>query len=748
MTIESKNIVSKKNAENSQKTLYELVSSKWFDFKKVVPYLAESFGVCTKDEYNKALHDPKDPKMKKNIEYNLAIRDKILWWEEIKIPVKPEISQKFTTGKQEIINKQFWLVATHPWFVAYINWLDETQINKLNTMSNDNFQRFLSQQAGESDKISVISKVKLSNTTIDQMKNIGMLIKFEEKFNQFIYDNPSLKSIALSTEEEVTRKYDVLTVYQKTELLNTCGNEEYAKRYIKLWLDKKIIKNSAEIKNLSTEKQQEFNQMMVDYYAYNETIGLWDQLKEIWWEDVYADIQRVALTQVKEWENSSIDKIKNEIVSDKNITEYFKKNQIEDLVDEKDKDAVYYKNLQKLYPEVNALIERDTEIQWLIKKEYKTDDEKNILEKKIQEKTKPSEGILRSETNEVIQKQAVISCLDMLKMYMDIDLTQQENVLDQFTMIQGQDRIKKDGEDVIVNINGTIQGKKLHLYYNLNTWVLKQEEFLARDDINKPFSINDPIGGKKEVEGIVLPKFQDFIQGAAKIDYKKVMNISADLNTYKKNVTAELKNYVMREGVWDIDTEKNIFQKTISENIAAQELFWFIGKDKNISSETCSKEENSDLYDMYSLLYNTLHYYTIDEIKMLRTDITKLMVQKEKYIQNKKEKDNNNEKYILGLLGNNSWIANQKMNQTNESLLNYASFFLIFKTTEANIPIIDLMTLEKFVKQSENEVSRDQSYLAGKDMKFNFDTSISRMETNDELVDLEKEFENLPGKEK
>ena len=86
---------------------------------------------------------------------------------------------------------------------------------------------------------------------------------------------------------------------------------------------------------------------------------------------------------------------------------------------------------------------------------------------------------------------------------------------------------------------------------------MKQEEFLARDDINKPFSINDPIGGKKEVEGLVLPKFQDFIQGAAKIDYKKVMDISADVNIYKKNITDELKNNVMKEGVWDIDIEKN-----------------------------------------------------------------------------------------------------------------------------------------------------------------------------------------------
>ena len=51
---------------------------------------------------------------------------------------------------------------------------------------------------------------------------------------------------------------------------------------------------------------------------------------------------------------------------------------------------------------------------------------------------------------------------------MDINLTEQENVLDQFTLIGEKDLIKKDGEDVILDINGTINGKKMKLYYNLS----------------------------------------------------------------------------------------------------------------------------------------------------------------------------------------------------------------------------------------------------------------------------------------
>ncbi|MEI6773775.1 MAG: hypothetical protein WCL18_02955 [bacterium] len=83
-----------------------------------------------------------------------------------------------------------------------------------------------------------------------------------------------------------------------------------------------------------------------------------------------------------------------------------------------------------------------------------------------------------------------------------------------------------------------------------------------------------------------------------------------------------------------------------------------------MSPEICATNQNAEVYTMYNLVYNTLHYYTIDELKVLRTSIAKLIIQKDKYVQNSKEKDNNNEKYLLGLLGNQATLSNQKVTKT------------------------------------------------------------------------------------
>ena len=173
-----------------------------------------------------------------------------------------------------------------------------------------------------------------------------------------------------------------------------------------------------------------------------------------------------------------------------------------------------------------------------------------------------------------------------------------------------------------------------------------------------------------------------------------------------------------------------------------------MGKDSTTPAEIFTQEKNKEIYDMYALVMNTLQYYTIDEIKELRTIIPILYEQKQRYAQNSKEKGNNNEKYVLGLLGNQTTLSDQKIKNTDpyQLLTDYASFFSIFKTTEANISIIDLTVLKKFANNSETEISNDQSYLNGKDMKFNFDKAISAMETNNDLADLETVFENLPEK--
>jgi len=87
--------------------------------------------------------------------------------------------------------------------------------------------------------------------------------------------------------------------------------------------------------------------------------------------------------------------------------------------------------------------------------------------------------------------------------------------------------------------------------------------------------------------------------------------------------------------------EKMRFERSILRNIAAQETFLFMrGKemDENAIDEVSSKEafsttDNSDVYGMYTLIYNSLEYYSIENLKSFRANIDKLDTYKdENYI--------------------------------------------------------------------------------------------------------------------
>jgi hypothetical protein len=106
------------------------------------------------------------------------------------------------------------------------------------------------------------------------------------------------------------------------------------------------------------------------------------------------------------------------------------------------------------------------------------------------------------------------------------------------------------------------------------------------------------------------------------------MKIAKDSNEYKEHVAKEVQRNVKKEGVWDISTEKDIFEKKVLQNVVAQDIFDMMGKDKNIPAETVSREENAVAYDMYTLINNTLEYYTIDELKQFRSSIVNIVNKK------------------------------------------------------------------------------------------------------------------------
>jgi len=154
--------------------------------------------------------------------------------------------------------------------VSYINGLEVNQIEQLNKLPKEKFQSFISQQANESKNI-VIGKEGMSQLAIEQIKNINQLTMFKEKMRIFIKDN-KLEKVKLSTKQEVEQEFDKLSPEIKQQYANAFVTDVYIKEKIKQDLDYKKLSQSNELKKLSPEKQQEFNNILVEYYTYNESI--------------------------------------------------------------------------------------------------------------------------------------------------------------------------------------------------------------------------------------------------------------------------------------------------------------------------------------------------------------------------------------------------------------------------------------------------------------------------------------------
>jgi phosphoribosylanthranilate isomerase len=117
--------------------------------------------------------------------------------------------------------------------------------------------------------------------TLAQLQNYFILSEFQNKLDVFKKEN-SLRSVLMSTDEDVDNALKALQPEALQVLTKSYGTSDQIKQKLKYDIDMKLLQQSEEFKKLSTEKQQEFNKIMVDYYVYNESIGLGIELRQIW----------------------------------------------------------------------------------------------------------------------------------------------------------------------------------------------------------------------------------------------------------------------------------------------------------------------------------------------------------------------------------------------------------------------------------------------------------------------------------
>ena len=138
------------------------------------------------------------------------------------------------------------------------------------------------------------------------------------------------------------------------------------------------------------------------------------------------------------------------------MTDFFQQeeNKITTLTPEKDKQGTlknktYYKKLFLLYPSFNAVkspmndsleyFNDDMSVKTTLSQEEKKEAETAL--KNVQETAKPYEERLLKKTNSLVQEHAISQCIETLQSYMDIDVSQQKNLIENFKALTDTDAI-------------------------------------------------------------------------------------------------------------------------------------------------------------------------------------------------------------------------------------------------------------------------------------------------------------------
>ncbi|MEI6118473.1 MAG: hypothetical protein WCP92_04500 [bacterium] len=200
---------------------------------------------------------------------------------------------------------------------------------------------------------------------------------------------------------------------------------------------------------------------------------------------LYARAREYLSLQYGDYEKEPAHTLMNTINADPQVTVFFAKeeNKISSLVPKevtpkKTENKIYYTKLFAQYPDINiipggaksvkeylAYFNDDMTIKEDLSVSDKKEAEKVLVY--IKEGTISRESLLLDKTNKIVQDHAMNQCIESLQQYMDIDIDEKQNLLDQLTVMEGTDVTAPAEGELILKINGERAGKKITLSYDL-----------------------------------------------------------------------------------------------------------------------------------------------------------------------------------------------------------------------------------------------------------------------------------------
>lgn len=561
------------------------------------------------------------------------------------------------------------------------------------------------------------------------------------------------------TEQKFQTFSTQLTPEQKTqyEQLKINKGEKVADTFVRTLYQTQMLQTPEIQSTLSDEAKNEFVGIVEEFYVTSKNLDV--DMSSFGLQTLYEKAKAYLIE--KYTTSDTYQKLSYNINSAPAVSTYFAENAPAELVPEAGKDKAYYTKVVRWYPALDTSYEGKKLSEYLpyfnddmtIKSEVPDQQKKLMLSllPQLKEKSKPYEKKLLGMTNSLTQTVAVEQCITTLQSYMDVNISEQENVMQQLNIAENRDAVS---ENLVVKINGTLNGKKIVMSYDLLTGNVFYQSFLTKQSDTEQSPIT--IGGEQTEETvplITLPKFGDFIDASKTIDYTTTIHTCETQDQYSKKITETLENTAKAKQ--DMTSQKDMLKKYILKDIITQNIFSLTGRttDGLQNSVLITPSSQPQMHVFYNFLSNSLTYYSmgsIDDLQLFQKNIQTLLTYATGPTKTQSTesalayKDKNQEMFVMQSLLNQANIpsvtSSLRDQQPEEKLL---SFFRCFEKKIGAISVIDAEMMDDFFTASRG--TNKEANAVGKRKRSPAFAKLSNdMEKNMESTDADDMLQDMP----
>lgn len=681
----------------------------------------------------------KEEKYVGSLEQNNRIRDRILKNDMLPLHEYTEVIKQFSTEQTTALQAAF----SDAQINIYMSNLTTQQIAKFKLLTPQQLVAFLDAEMTnvKNKKANIAYKNNWTNVnekTNEQMVVLEQLGDVEKRIDDLINKHPGFERLRINKKTwklQDIKMQNALQVYAKNFAIeNKTTYDKILASRGKKWADDAILTmyrietlHSLEFQSqMDVKTKAEYNALVIEYYEVNQKIGI--EVLSSTMQAIYEDAKQYVVEEYTK--NDAYSTLLKNINSAQVITTYFDDHKkTTELVSEWMKDKSYYTKLLLWYPAFDTQT-NDKKISDYIQyldddmkiKENTPDKEKEIITEflpKIKQQGKIYEDKLLNKTNALMQNTAIDQCIVTLQKYMDVNISEKDNAIKQMQMTENSDAVSSD---LVLHINGTLNGKKIALSYNLLTGKVSYKSFLHKktDTDQSPLTLG-AWNEENQVPLITLPKFGDFVESAEHSDYYKLISDAETIDEYGKKFTEGVQNDVQKNMDNDMDIQKDMLKKFIIKDMITQNIFSLAGRSMDTSPSWYILTPNgqSQSYAFYNFMYKSLEYYSmgsIDQLQLFQSNInTLLQYRQEPRISQSPEilmqrKNENQEMFALQMITNRTIIPNTN-NITSDQWpeTNLQSFFKCFEKQTWGIHIVDVEMMGDYFKAAAGTNKEDNT---------------------------------------